>query len=69
LFPFTYEYNLSAKADKSKSGAALPLVQIIGFANYYKLLAYLLRKFQSASLIFLNDSACAFASQREFSIP
>jgi hypothetical protein len=28
-------YNLSAKADKNKSGEALLLVQIIGFANYY----------------------------------
>jgi hypothetical protein len=32
-------YNISAKADKSKSGAAPHLVQIIGLANYYNLSA------------------------------
>jgi hypothetical protein len=32
-------YNLSAKADKYKSGEAPPLVQIIGSANYYNLSA------------------------------
>jgi hypothetical protein len=31
-------HNLSAKADKSKSGEALPFVRIIGSANYYHLL-------------------------------
>jgi hypothetical protein len=32
-------YNISAKADKSQSGEALLLVQIIGFADYYNLSA------------------------------
>jgi hypothetical protein len=34
-----WDYNISAKADKYKSGEAALLVQIIGSANYYNMSA------------------------------